>query len=125
MPDFIDLRPGRSATGWAVWNETTEGENFAEKWNSEPDRADAFFAWHGRFASDLSSLRSAAGLDTVRNSLGHSFGPEPVKEVFDGVAASANLARRDGVLALAPGLGLAYGHSPRTAVRPNTFFGRD
>ena len=125
MPNFIDLHPGRGATAWAVWNETTEGENFAEKWNSEPDRAEAFFAWHRRFASDLSSLRSAVGLDTVRNSLSHSFGPEPVKEVFDGVAAFANLARRDGALALAPGSGLAYGHSPKTAVRPNTFFGRD
>lgn len=125
MPDFIDSRPGRNATAWAIWNETTHGENFAEKWNVEHDRAEAFFAWHGRFASDLSELKSATGLDIVQKNLGHSFGLEPVREVFDGIATSTNLARRTGALALAPGLGLACGVSPRTAVRPNTFFGRD
>ena len=37
---------------WYIWNETTHGENFAEKWNRRPERAEAFFAWHARFYSD-------------------------------------------------------------------------
>ena len=34
------------------------GENFAEKWNRRPERAEAFFTWHARFCSDLVAARS-------------------------------------------------------------------
>jgi hypothetical protein len=36
MPSFIETTGRRGETGWFVWNPTTEGENFAEKWNKDP-----------------------------------------------------------------------------------------
>lgn len=125
MPAFIDAGSEGDVEGWCIWNETTHSENFAEKWNVEPDRVESFFAWHTRLVQDLAALRYAAGIDTVRKSLGHAFGTAPVTEVFDGITAATNAARRDGSLAVAPGLGLVYGTSTRTAVRHNTFYGRD
>ena len=125
MPAFIDASPGDGATRWLILNETTHGENFAEKWNAEPDRAEAFFAWHARLAGDLAALRSATGIDVIRMSLGHAFGAEPVTQVFDGITAATNASRGNGSLSLAPGLGLVHGTSARGTVRQNTFFGRD
>ncbi len=44
MPDIIETRPIGGGLQWFIWNETTSGENFAEKWNRDPSRAKAFFA---------------------------------------------------------------------------------
>lgn len=46
MPDHIERR-GRE---WWVENPAHPGENFADKWNSNPDRRDAFFEWLGALA---------------------------------------------------------------------------
>jgi hypothetical protein len=54
---------------WFIWNETTAGENFAEKWNRHPGRAEAFFTWHARFCSDLIKLETVAGIDRVGETL--------------------------------------------------------
>ncbi len=57
MPDTIEIRHVDGGTVWFIWNETTAGENFAEKWNRRPERAEAFYAWHARFCSDLAAAR--------------------------------------------------------------------
>lgn len=43
LPEFIKRR-GRE---WWVENPAHSGENFADKWNSNPERRDAFFEWLG------------------------------------------------------------------------------
>ena len=58
MPDTIEIRHVEGRDQWYIWNETTAGENFAEKWNRRPERAEAFFTWHARFCSDLERARS-------------------------------------------------------------------
>ena len=124
MPRFIEF----SADGpviWAIWNETTAGENFAEKWNAHPDRAEGFYSWHKRFSADLSRLRVAAGMDVIRKSMADSFGPAPVTSVFDAMTSQVSEARQAGRLMIAPGIGLVEGKSSRTGVRPNTFYGCD
>jgi hypothetical protein len=59
MPDTIELRHVDGRDQWFIWNETTAGENFAEKWNRRPERAEAFFTWHTRFCSDLVQLEAS------------------------------------------------------------------
>jgi hypothetical protein len=44
MPDTIEIRRVDGSVRWFIWNETTAGENFAEKWNRRPKRAEAFYA---------------------------------------------------------------------------------
>ena len=58
MPDTIEMCHVDGRDQWFIWNETTGDENFAEKWNRRPERAEAFFTWHARFCSDLVQPRS-------------------------------------------------------------------
>jgi hypothetical protein len=46
MPDFIVRTEIEGRQDWFIRNETTEHENFAEKWNSDPRRPNAFYMWH-------------------------------------------------------------------------------
>src|SRR5262249_51799473 len=46
MPHFIERRMVDGRLTYWVPNETTQGENFADRWNTEPARMMAFFKWH-------------------------------------------------------------------------------
>ncbi|MEE4211268.1 MAG: nucleotidyltransferase [Parvularcula sp.] len=123
MPNFIEHRPGF----WAIWNETTEGENFAEKWNSDPNRATSFFAWHRKLLDDLDALQTIEGLDLMAKKLEDGLGDRPAKVAVSRIEDAVATARKAGVLQLgATGLTAA----PTTAAAPaikiprNTFFGR-
>jgi len=37
MPAFIEERSVDGRCQWFIWNDTTAGENFAEKWNKHPE----------------------------------------------------------------------------------------
>jgi hypothetical protein len=123
MPHFIE-RPvidGRPA--YAIWNETTQGENFADRWNREPERAKAFFAWHTKALEDLEALRDASGLDRIRSRMEVSFGQAGVR-VMNRHQDTLSDARKSGQLWLAPSIGLTTTPAPSAApVLSNTFFG--
>lgn len=123
MTLFIE-RPfveGRQA--YAVWNETTQGENFADRWNREPERARAFFAWHAQALGDLEALRDSVGMDQLRKTLTHSFGPAGTR-AMDRRQEELSVGRTTGRLLVAPAVGLTTKPAPAAVpVRPNTFFG--
>jgi len=126
MPDTIDCTPSGGAPHWAIWNETTAGENFAEKWNRRPERAHAFYRWHRRFLTDLASLESVLGLDTMDVRLKSLFGDRPAKAAIDHLTENVTSARRSGTLNVVPGVGLSTAAAAAaTPVRANTFFGSD
>jgi hypothetical protein len=123
MPAFIEQRDVMGRLVWWIENESTTGENFAEKWNTDPARADAFFKWHAKLRADLAELARIAGFDILQKSLSASFGEAPVVKAMKAVTDQVEAARRRGSLYVAPAVGLsgpAVGASP---VRPNTFFG--
>lgn len=123
MPLFIEqpFLDGRQA--YAVWNETTQGENFADRWNREPARARAFFSWHAQALGDLEALRDAIGIDQIRKNLSDGFGPVGTR-VMDRRQEELNAARKSGRLLVAPAVGLTATPAPAAApVRSNTFFG--
>lgn len=126
MPEFIETRQLGGRTLWFVWNETTIGENFAEKWNDDPERAEAFYAWHARLLTDIERLAEADGVDRLRLRLGDAFGDAPAREALDSVTADVSTARTAGRLGAVPMAGLVTGatSAAATAVRANTFFGR-
>jgi len=124
MPMFIEERQVQGQKQWFIWNETTAGENFAEKWNSDPNRAEAFFDWHAQAEADLDRLAVAEGLDRLTKNLRESFGEAPVSKVMHEVTQRVSSARRDGRLAVVPALGLTGSSGLGASVRPNTFFGR-
>jgi hypothetical protein len=123
MPDNIESQVIGGRRLWFIWNETTSGENFAEKWNRDPRRAEAFFAWQHQALRDVEILAATEGLDKLSKGLRGIFGQAPVAKAMDSLINEVSGARSSGRLGIAPGLGLTIG-SPRTnAVRSNTFFG--
>jgi hypothetical protein len=121
MPTFIVAGSGR----WLIENETTSGENFAEKWNSEPKLAIAFFEWHRACVTDLDLALGVAGRDMVQKRLAVAFGPSTVAKAMQPITDRMSDARAINRLSVVPGIGLSVGADRAgTQVRPNTFFGR-
>jgi hypothetical protein len=123
MPDSIEERVIGGRRLWFIWNETTAGENFAEKWNRDPGRAEAFFVWQRQAVRDLEMLAAGEGLDEVRKKLRSAFGQAPADKAVDSLAGEISDARTRGRLGIAAGIGLTMGSPASTAVRSNTFFG--
>jgi hypothetical protein len=125
MPRFIECVEGRGRTLYIIANETTEGENFAEKWNTHPGRSEAFYLWHGQYVRDLDEFAGIDGMDRVQKSLATSFGSVPVNQAFASITSEVEAARRANSLHVAPSVGLVAPSKGSTIVRPNTFYGAD
>lgn len=123
MPDSIDTREQSGVVQWFIWNETTLGENFAEKWNQRPARARAFFNWHARFCTDIASLATVRGIDRLGEKLTDLFGQKPANDAIGNITERVSAARTTGELHVAPKIGLALASAASTPVRANTFFG--
>ena len=122
MPDFIEVDESAGQRIYVVDNPTTDGENFAERWNDHPERAQAFYRWHDRAVANIEELLAARGLDKVVRYLGeHIAGTRDAERVANLVTERTTTARDKGLLkSTAFGLGLSAGET----VRGNTFFGK-
>jgi hypothetical protein len=123
MPVFIEADDRGGEQRWHVWNETTDGENFAEKWNEEPDRAAAFFEWQSQVLRDIERLVEIDGLDQLKKSLSTTLGPQPVSKAFSAMTNTVSQARTAGALRMASAVGLTASAAAGTPVRANTFYG--
>jgi hypothetical protein len=124
MPDAIERRVIGPRVEWYLWNQTTAGENFCEKWNKHPERAVAFFEWHAKLVSDVKQLAAAQGFDALRRLLGNVVGTTPANVVMDSLTEQVSTARNAGQLSATKRAGLIIGTTARaTPVRANTFFG--
>ncbi len=121
MPDTIGHEGGR----WCIWNETTAGENFAERWNDHPDRAASFFSWHRALTADLADLRLIDGLDLIGERIEKALGSTPADVAIGHIRDTTARERAAGTLRYgAAGLVAATAASRASApVRSNTFFG--
>lgn len=109
---------------YSVPNETTQGENFAERWNSEPQRAKAFFDWHARALRDFELLASLEGLDVISKSLSSILGDSVMRKVMDARTDTISSARVASRLFVAPTIGLSLSNSAAAVEVPrNTHFG--
>jgi hypothetical protein len=124
LPAFVLRQTVAGQERYFVWNETTAGENFAEKWNQDPRLAQAFFAWHKAALVDFERLVRLAGLDEMGRALGQLLGTEAVNKALAAFTRAVSSARSSGRLTALAGIGLLTGTSAGTPVRPNTFFGR-
>lgn len=127
MPNFIQIEEHHGRKIYRVENETTIGENFAEKWNLDERLALAFFAWHMKALKAFTSLLSTEGLDAIGKRLSESFGIplESAKRAIEPLTGNISEARTAGTLIVAPKLGIVTSSTRGgISVRPNTFFGR-
>ncbi len=126
MPTFIGIEMRSGKPFYMVQNETTAGENFADKWNHDPRRASAFYAWHTDALDSVESLLQIEGVDQFAESLSQKFGgkKDTVRDTLSKFIAPIGQARSGGLLGIAPSIGLitspSYG---AVAVPKNTFFG--
>jgi hypothetical protein len=125
MPVFIDERPATHGK-WAIWNHATQGENFAEKWNRDQVRADAFFQWQRVAEAGFGRLVDFEGRDAIAEELRLMLGARAVNKVLDDQTGEITAARDRQRLWVAPKVGLVTASSGFAAapVRANTFFGR-
>jgi hypothetical protein len=124
MPRMLHIDTVDGQAVWYLWNQTTTGENFCEKWNAHPERARAFFGWHGKAVADIERLANARGLDQVRRLLGTIVGTAPATKAMDALTEQVNAARTTGRLSVNKPAGLVVGTAAgATPVRANTFFG--
>lgn len=124
MPQMLQTTTIGGRLVWCLWNQTTAGENFCEKWNRHPERATAFFEWHGKVVADIELLAGAQGLDQVRRLLGDIFGTAPANKAMDSLTERVDTARVTHRLSVSRPAGLIMGTAASaTPVRANIFFG--
>jgi hypothetical protein len=125
MPHFINISQTPEGVRYSIMNETTKGENFAEKWNKDSRLAEAFYLWQKKAAIDLENLAEVIGLDNLQKSMNVCFGESVVSAAFEKEAENISVARNTGMLSVAPLFGLATRSSANNVpVHPHTFFGR-
>jgi hypothetical protein len=106
MPVFIGIQRSGASEHFTIENETTRGENFADRWNQDPRLAQAFFRWHERVATRLRKMAEEPGIDSLRKTLSESFGEAVVGRVMDRYTLRISAARGSGHLQVAPLVGL-------------------
>lgn len=124
MPRFIERRMVNGRLEYWVANETTKGENFADRWNSEPARVGAFYEWHARALADIERIASLEGMDAVTRSFEESLGGTVVRRVMDRRTDMITSARSAGKLYVGSAGGLSLTGTANAAPIPrNTNFG--
>ena len=127
MPTFIRMEMRSGKPFYLIENETTAGENFADKWNHDQRLAAAFYAWHGDALEAIESLPQIQGVDQFAEKLSQSFGgkKDVVRDTMSKFIAPFGQARSAGLLKIAPSVGLISSPAfAAVAVPRNTFFGR-
>ncbi len=105
-----------------VPNPTTDGENFAEKWNMHPARVTAFQNWHRKIVSDIEELAQADGLDALIEHLKEEIIGPQASRVLSNLTGRVSTARNSGILLATPATGLST--ELGRPVHRNNFYGR-
>src|SRR6185312_6706771 len=99
---------------YIIENETTIGENFADKWNDDPRRAEAFYKWHKDVLGSVETLLQIEGADQIAKSLSSNFGAqkEHVRAILTSIIDPIGEARSTGLLAVSPIVGVGLIPTP-------------
>ena len=121
MPIFIDRVEHAAGVCYTIPNPTTQGENFAEKWNQQPALAQAFYSWLDLAKANLRRLEEQSRADALQQFLGQAVGVDETRRVFAKQAAAVNGARQDGTLYMDRNLGITVAGT--LPIPRNTFYG--
>ena len=118
LPSHIEWRNGK----WWVPNPAHGEENFADKWNTSPDRKRHFDRWIEALVTGTDRWAASNGVDEAVRSLGTAFGAAPVQAGAKQVGAGLSS------LAAAGGLSVQQGRLTDrggTNIQPHDFHGPD
>lgn len=121
MPEHIKQQDGM----YYILNPVMEEENFADKWNENRKKADAFFSWLAAAKSDLlENPLSFAGIDAIGNELMNRLGEAPVKRALNKHGIDTKNSRSKGTLYVNGTMGgLGAATTSAVKVKEHTFFG--
>lgn len=122
MEIFIETYYFNGKQIYVVPNDTTEGENFAEKWNTDPRLAEVFYEWNEAAISLINNLWTLEGWDVITAKMSESFGAKVVHSAADKFTQAINDARKNKTLSVIHGIGFAANKGIK--VPRNTFFGK-
>lgn len=123
MQNFIENRDGE----YWVANPAMPEENFAEKWNAEPQKRTEFMRWLAHAKREILTVPSEMfGLHNISEAMEHSFGSNIVRKSFSDLGYQTKADRDAGNLYVA---GLTGGlttssDSGAKKVGDHTFFGK-
>lgn len=117
MPDAIQKIGGK----WWIPNPVNAEENFADRWNDYPQRADRFFEWLRLVEADLGAAEQKTGIANFSESLSPVFGDEVVRKGIERFGRSMDAAQQSGNLKMATSTGTLG--SVGSSVPKNTWFG--
>lgn len=118
MPKYIQVVGG---VQWVI-NPVNPKENFADKWQAHPHRAENFRAWLRQVKSDLDIALRKRGIHEVSDSLQAAFGERTLKAAVANFGDSYKQQRITGGLKMTAGSGM-LGAVGTTRVKDHTFYG--
>jgi len=124
LDSFIEIREGNK---YWIPNPAMPLENFAEKWNEDPNKKDAFFAWVEKAREDIiKNPANNLGLDSIIEKFKLSFGKQILEKSISDIAIETKNLRENNKLHIA---GLTGGltkisSESVTKIRRHTFFGK-
>lgn len=120
MGQYIRVESGR----YRIPNPVDEKENFADKWNEEPKKAEAFFSWLKKARADFEVLNGIRGLDEIGRSLQTSCGKPIAIQAMTGYGERIQ-GRRNSASLFASPVGLTSAGSAAAKVVPrHEFYGK-
>ena len=117
LPSHVEWRDGI----WWVPNPAHEDENFADKWNTSPNRKRHFDRWIEALTSETDRWATSNGIDEAVGSLRAAFGTAPVQAGAKRVGVSfTSLSAVGGLSVVQPG---KLTHGSGTKIPPHRFHG--
>jgi hypothetical protein len=118
----IPTMVGRSNGIYIVSNPVQTKENFADRWQRHPHRAERFFDWIAQVQADLSDLSAERGVDSVLGKMAKAFGERAATAAERSAGTNLFDTRTRGALGMSAGTGALVLGAGRT-VRPHNFHG--
>lgn len=120
MPKGVQTRNGE----WWIPNPVNPSENFADKWNEEPQKASLFFRWLSQVEADLTAAQQqVGGIHRVGESLAPVFGSEVVQKSIEKFGRDMDAAQQRGALKMATKTGMLG--TAGSVVPKNTWYGEE
>jgi hypothetical protein len=99
MESFIEERPNPSGKiiKW-IPNPVNDEENFADRWETNPERQENFYKWLKQVKQDVQTIINSQGkgLQWINESMSRPFGDEIVRKMFSDYGQRAHVLREAG-----------------------------
>ncbi|MDB5239635.1 MAG: hypothetical protein JWP57_260, partial [Spirosoma sp.] len=106
-----------------VENPVNPLENFADKWEGNPKKAEKFFTWVNQAQLDFNKLDKLRGLPNVAVNLKAHFGEDIVTRALNSLGDETRQVRESGNLSMDRGTGLLSGAAGGIKVSNHHFYG--